>query len=121
MFTYTRVIPAGYNTISGMFSSDNPGALLVDGTLVAQSPGWSLYPVGTDTYDWSVWTKFFSASLTPGVANTITFEVYNLAGGAPGNPTGLIVEGTAVPDGSLTAMLLGMGLVGLGAIRRKLS
>jgi hypothetical protein len=52
--------------------------------------------------------------------NTIQFEVDNLDNSP--NPTGLIVQGTAnVPDGGLTATLFGMGLLGLGAIRRKLS
>lgn len=121
LFTFTRTIPAGFSSISGKFSSDNPGAMFLNGSAapVVQSPGWSQIP--SDTYDWGVWTKFFNVTLNPNQVNTITFEVYNLPGDAPGNPAGLIVAVTAVPDGGLTAMLLGIGMLGLGAIRRKVS
>ena len=124
MFYYTQTIPAGYTSISGMFSSDNPGALFINGssTPVVQSPGWGQIP--TDTYDWNVWTKFFDVSLKPGQANTITFEVYNLAGSPPGNPTGLIVQGTAVVPEPTTMiagalLLLPFGASTLRMLRKK--
>jgi hypothetical protein len=110
--TYTRTID-GIGSMSGMFATDNPGELLVNGVAVATTPGWP----GTDLTDYSYWTYFNNIILNQPV-NTIEFEVINLSG-----PTGLIVAGTAtvnVPDAGLTAMLFAMGLVGLGAIRRKL-
>jgi hypothetical protein len=114
--TYTRTID-GTGTLSGEFASDNPGELLVNGVEVASTPGWPT----TDDSDYSYWTGFSDISLDQAV-NTIEFDVYNSYG-----PAGLIVAGTAtvntasVPDGGLTAMLLGMGLAGMGVIRRKLS
>jgi len=114
--TYTRTVD-GIGTMTGAFASDNPGELLVNGVEVVSTPGWPT----TDDSDYSYWTYFNDISLGQSV-NTIEFDVYNSYG-----PTGLIVAGTATvnadnaPDGGLTAMLLGMGLVGMGVIRRKLS
>jgi hypothetical protein len=117
LYTYSLTINASAgDTISGQFSSDNPGALFVNGTITsAQGPGWGTQ---NDDQSYEYWTPF-TATLAAGV-NTIQFEVDNLDNSP--NPTGLIVQGTAnVPDGGLTATLFGMGLLGLGAIRRKLS
>ena len=38
-FTYTRTID-GIGSMSGEFATDNPGELLVNGTVVSETPGW---------------------------------------------------------------------------------
>jgi len=51
-----------------------------------------------------------------------SFTISNPDGGAHANFAFTFANSqTAVPDGGATAMLLGVGLLGLGAIRRKLS
>jgi len=95
---YSRVldVTGSSGDLSGEFSTDNPGALYVNGVLVAQTAGW---PSLNDTQDY---TRFvdFNATLVAG-DNTIAFVVYNvplalpLGSSSSGNPTGLIVDGTA--------------------------
>jgi hypothetical protein len=110
-YTYTLTIN-GVGTMSGNWASDNASTLWVNGNLVATAAYAGSY---------NSWHPF-TANLTECV-NTIQFKVNNAndANGGP-NPTGLIVYGTAdvtpCPDGGLTAMLLGMGLLGLGYVRR---
>lgn len=118
LFSYTRTI-YGIGSMSGEFSSDNGGALYVNGTLVAQTAGWP----DTITGDYQFFTQFNNIVLNQSV-NTIEFVVYN-ALYTPDteipNPTGLIVAGTAtVPDGGMTVILLGGALAGMQALRRKL-
>jgi hypothetical protein len=110
MFYYTRTIGSGFTSISGGFSSDNPAALFLNGTQIAASAGWSQIP--TDTYDWNKWTTF-SDTLSPNQSYTITVEVYNLPGGAPGNPTGLLLAGAVTPVPEPTTMVAGIGAIGL--------
>ena len=112
---YTRTISVGASggVLDGYFSTDNPGQLSVNGSqYVISNAGWPSSDQGT----YRSWTHF-NTLLLPGL-NTVQFQVSNLGG-----PTGLIVYGTAtgVPDGGLTAMLLGGALLGLGAVRRKVS
>ena len=112
--TYTMAV-IGAGSISGRFTSDNPGALFVNGTLITSNPGWAN---STDQGTYRSWYNF-SAPLPNAGANTIEWRVNNLGG-----PAGLIVEGTAtlsaVPDGSTSIALLGMAFTGLGMLRRKL-
>ena len=78
---YTRWLGAG--TITGMFSSDNPGELLVNGVPIVANAGFPSTDLGT----YGGWTTF-SAQLTQS-ANSVVFDVVNLGG-----PAGLIVDGT---------------------------
>jgi hypothetical protein len=109
---YTRTLGPG--TITGQFSSDNPGELLVNGVVVAQTSGWP----GTDTSTYQSWWSF-NANLTQAV-NTIKFEVNNLGG-----PAGLIVAGTftPVPEPSTVIagalLLLPFGASALRVLRKK--
>lgn len=118
-YNYSLTID-GTGTISGQFSSDNPGALFVNGALTsAQGPGWGTL---NDLSSYEYWVPFTVSVSGP---TTIDFEVLNLPGGFSGNPTGLIVTGSAtgnvnIPDGGLTVALLGGALAGLQALRRKL-
>jgi len=108
--------PNGVN-ITGRFTSDNPGQLVVNGTVLYSSPGWPSSDDGT----YSSWYNFGTIHLNYG-ENTITWNVSNLGG-----PQGLIVEASAtgndfsvgVPDGGLTALMLGLGVTALGVYRRK--
>jgi len=111
-FTYNQKV-SGFLSLS--FSSDNPSELLVNGNQVARSQGW---PDMSDTSDYTRWVNY-SANIPAN--STVEFIVWNdpYTSSPPGNPAGLIVNGT-VPDGGLTSILLGMGMLGLGAIRRKL-
>ena len=114
LFTYTRTID-GAGSITGEFASDNGGELLVNGQVIVSTPGWASI---TTTGDYQLFTSFSAVLNDP--VNTITFEVYNPTWPSF-NPTGLIVAGTAtVPDGGMTAMLLGLGVTGLAIFRRKL-
>lgn len=106
--TYTRTI-YGAGTISGEFSSDNPGELLVNNVVVVQNAGWPNVDDGT----YRSFTSF-SATLSPG-PNTIEFEVNNLGG-----PAGLIVAGTFTPVPEPTTTIAGALLllpVGMSTLR----
>jgi hypothetical protein len=98
-FTYfTRTI-TGTGSINLQFATDNAGALVINGVVVAQTQGWATQ---TDTADYETWVSY-SGTLNPGV-NTIEFEVNNLGG-----PAGLIVEGTftATPVPEPTTVISG--------------
>lgn len=82
---YIRNI-SGTGTISGRFSSDNPGELLVNGHVVAAGLGWP----GSDQSDYTRWISF--TYVLDQAVNTIEFDVNNLGG-----PSGLIVVGTFTP------------------------
>jgi hypothetical protein len=104
--------------ITGRFTSDNPGQLVVNGTVLYDSPGWPSHDDGT----YSSWYNFGTIHLNYG-ENNITWNVSNLGG-----PQGLIVEASAtgndfsvgVPDGGATAALLGSALVGFALLRRRM-
>ena len=102
-------------SISGNFTGDNPAQLSLNGTIKYTQLGWP-NPNWSDAYTWGTLTPF-SLSLPAG-NNTVVFEVYN-----GGGPAGLIVDSTSVnvPDGGSTCALLGMSLLGVGALRRKLN
>jgi hypothetical protein len=107
--------------ITGRFTSDNPGQLVVNGTAIYSSPGWAN---NTDDSTYSTWYNFGTIQLNYG-ENNITWNVSNLGG-----PQGLIVEasavgnnftvGAGVPDGGLTAVMVGLGFTTLAGLRRKL-
>jgi hypothetical protein len=108
-YTYvfqTVVGGTGSGMVSGLWDSDDNATMFVNGVPVASRPSW---PGGIAS---------FSVPLTAG--DIVTFDVYNLplGSGSYGNPAGLIVS---TPDGGMTAGLLGGALLGLQAIRRKLS
>ena len=99
--------------ISGQWAADDGGGLS-DIFLNGVSTGFS-------SGGFASWTAFsLSSGFQPGV-NTLSFRVQNTGGG----PTGVRVEmaGTAnaVPDGGPTVGLLGLGLVGVETLRRRLA
>lgn len=80
---YTRTI-VGPGTISGWFSCDNNGQILINGVQIAATQNWGIQ---YDTTDYTLQTSF-SANLPTGT-NVVEFDVFNAGG-----PTGLIVDGT---------------------------
>jgi hypothetical protein len=112
LFTYTETFFNGSSgSVNGVFASDNAGKVLVDGVIVTQTSDWEYNDNGAYALPHT-----FGGTLVPGL-NTIEFEVYNISG-----PTGLIAYGTAtgVPDGGMTAGLLGGALIGLQMLRRRM-
>lgn len=109
---YTMTI-SGHGSLSGFFTSDNPGALYVNGVQITHNDGWSdIIGEMSDQSSYNRWFAFTAQLNQP--VNTVEWQVYNMGG-----PSGLIVRGAAsVPDGGLTAMLLGVGVLGLGTVRR---
>jgi hypothetical protein len=97
-------------SIVGGWSTDNNGVQILLNGANTGNPGTSFTQFSTGFASFSIGSGFVSG------INYLDFVVYN-----GGGPTGLRVEmsGTAsVPDGGLTAILLGMGMLGLGTVRR---
>jgi hypothetical protein len=120
IFFTTFVLPAGYNPatamITGRWSTDNLGVSI---TLNATNTGNSI----NSPYSYLGWQDF---SITGGFitgVNTLYFEVYNAFG--PVNPAGLRVEflesdmQELIPEPG-TFALLGVGLLGLVLVRRRM-
>lgn len=105
-YTYvfrTTVGGTGTSLVSGRWITDDAAIMYVNGNPVAARGSW---PTGSST---------FSAILSAG--DIVTFAINNAQNGAGyyGNPDGLIVS---VPDGGLTATLLGMSMLAVGWFRR---
>lgn len=101
-------------SITGQWSTDDLGTnILINGHSTGYTAGfatnWSSFAISNPGY-------FVAGN------NTLDFIVYN-----SGGPTGLRVEMTgtaqpsAVPDGGATATLLGSALLGLAALRRRIT
>jgi hypothetical protein len=126
VFTYTTTFNlAGLSSLSalitGRWAADDGGGLsniILNGT-----------PMGISNVNgFSSWTSFsLSSGFKPGL-NTLAFQVENSGGG----PTGVRVEMTGsanslaatpagVPDNGPTAGLLGLGLLGVETLRRRLN
>jgi len=98
----------GSGTVSGLWSSDNAGQIVVNGVVI--------YSV-TDPLHYEYYTPF---TLSVYAGEAVDFVVNNQWNGSvpTGNPAGLLV---ATPDGGTTVGLLGGALLGLQILRRKLS
>lgn len=129
-YKYTQTLTAqvtGSVTISGAWATDNcgtikdfagnPVATLGGGVLACTSPSSAFTAGGTFS---------FAESVVSGMSYTLDFEVYN-----SGGPTGLLVENlsascaagssctAATPEpSSVLLTLTGVGLLGIGMIRR---
>jgi hypothetical protein len=109
-FFYSSPFYAGAVTVwSGL---NGTGTLLADIIL----PTTTTYPGAPYPYDaWAPAGLSFSgtaeSAIFAGVANQIGFDNITLGSATPGG----------TPDGGVTAMLLGAGLLGLAGLRRKLS
>lgn len=103
---------AGQASLKWRFSADNEVlGITLNGTPISGSGG-----------GFTSWTAFSAASGFLAGINTLTFRVSNF-GQADGNPSGLRVElsGTdSVPEpASWALMIIGFGMVGIAARRRK--
>jgi hypothetical protein len=124
-YTYTTTFDlTGLNpataSIMGRWSSDNDGVAILLNGLNTGNPATSFTQFSAGFANFTIGSGFVAG------INTLKFVVHN-GGSAVGNnsggsnPTALRVEMTGnarVPDGGLTAMLLGVGLLGLSSVRR---
>lgn len=99
-------------SFSGKWAADNGGSVLLNGTQIGTSGGFS------SLSSFSATSGFFAG------VNTLDFKVTNLQQNG-GNPTGLMVDFTSsnvapIPEPETYAMLLaGLGFMGFVARRRK--
>lgn len=126
-YTYQEqftAMAAGTYTFTGVWGVDNCGVISVDGTSVSGTGTSIGFPFDTcsssDLGHFQTPTHFsFTATLTTGI-NDIDFRVYNADCGVGCiNPSALFVQfGTPEPS-VLSLMLLGVGSLGLGFVRRR--
>lgn len=133
VYTETFTIPATINpstvVITGEWTADNYGNILINGNAVTAGVSGA---IPNDAGEFASFTSFTldgsgtgtenASSLHVG-SNTITFEVFNNANGAP-DVTGLDVvisgaSGQASAPEPATLGVVGLGLVALGLARRK--
>ena len=96
-----------------LFFTANPLFILVkDGN---QTPAWYLFQITVGAGGWNGKDDISLQDFWPGNGAISHVSIYGTP--TPGNPT--LFE-TPVPDGGSMAMLLGMGLMGLAAVRRML-
>lgn len=121
-----QAIGAGFNGHTGRQESDGfvgdseiqlqaleYSGVNMSGSLVAVN---GLGNIGTQT---AGWTQYSVSFLTGASTESIGLKVGALFGA--GSQDSFRLDNVSVPDGGMTLSLLGMGMVGLGLLRRKLS
>jgi hypothetical protein len=108
-----QTIAGASGTVSGYWATDNSAKIYVDGVYTGQN-------IDASQLDAPGYRPLTPFTLTLTQGDVVDFYVLNgdNSGSAYGNPAGLLVS---TPDGGMTAGLLGGALIGLHALRRKLS
>ncbi|HEY3740685.1 MAG TPA: PEP-CTERM sorting domain-containing protein [Bryobacteraceae bacterium] len=123
LYTYTYTFTSAGSTpfeFTGNWAVDNCGQILIDG-VAATGTGTSIGSVGscvTQTSNYQSLTAFDAVgSLVAGTTHTVQFQIANVGA----NPTGFLVDTSAPEPSSVLSVLTGLGLVGAGLRRRRVS